>query len=123
MLFFYVESFLISLLINEVRMKRHPDYMVVVMKDKTFAGAVDVESGREFGTLLSAGERFTQIANYDENTSVITFDDLEKDLTYTCYVGTVALLARAPSACPAAGSFSSRFAGPRTRPFQNFRWN
>ena len=40
-------------------MKIHSDYMVVVMKDKAFAGAVDVESGREYGTLLSVGDQFT----------------------------------------------------------------
>ena len=104
-------------------MRSHPEYIVVVMKDQTFAGAFDSESGREFATMLSAGEQFANIANYDENTSTITFDDLDKDLAYTCYVGTVALLARAPEARLAAGSHSGRFTGPTIRRFQNFRWN
>ena len=104
-------------------MKIHSDYMVVVMKDKAFAGAVDVESGREYGTLLSVGDQFTQVANYCEGTSLITFDDLDKDLTYTCYAGTVALLARAPTPRLRTGSVSGRFTNPVTRKFQNFRWN
>jgi hypothetical protein len=98
------------------------NYIVLVMKDNAFAGVCHPDTEREFGTLLSAGDTFPQIANYEDKSGTVTFDDLDTGLSYACSSGTVVLLAAVPL-FESPGLPQIRWKEPPGSVWQNFCWN